>query len=181
MMLIPLGSRRPQAVHTGYWATVDEDDEDLARMAWYARTDLTSKHKLIYAVHTTSSKLLKFRTSMHRLIWQRAYGPIPDGYRVDHIQHGEFGGLDNRRSNLRLATPRGNSANGRMRANNTSGYRGIHWVARASKWHATIRNIAGKKVHLGYFVTPEEAARAYDAAALEVYGEFASLNFRGEK
>ncbi|HEX6796370.1 MAG TPA: HNH endonuclease [Ktedonobacterales bacterium] len=65
----------------------------------------------------------------------------------------------------------------RLRASNSSGYRGVRRIGR--RWCAGL-HAAGIAKHLGMFDTAEEAARAYDAAALEVYGDRAILNFPPE-
>lgn len=95
------------------------------------------------------------------------------GQEVDHVDRN---GLNNSRKNLRLTTRRENDLNRRLQANNKSGYRGVCWASRRQAWQAEI-SVNGKVKHLGRFGTPEEAARAYDAAAREVNGEFAQLNF----
>lgn len=92
---------------------------------------------------------------------------------VDHI-NGD--GLDNRRANLRPATPSQNSANRGPASNNTSGYKGVSLYRRTGRWRASV-GIDGAQHHLGYFTEPIDAARAYDAAALHHFGEFARLNF----
>lgn len=100
---------------------------------------------------------------------------ILDVPRVDHI-NGD--GLDNRRANLRSATHADNMRNSRRRSDNTSGYKGVS----ASGWRWVARvYVDSRRLHLGTFASPEEAARAYDAAALELHGEFARLNFPKEK
>jgi hypothetical protein len=106
---------------------------------------------------------------------------VPPGQLVDH-RNGD--GLDNRRSNLRLATHRDNSVNVTRSANQKrGGHKGVSWNPRAKKWQASIGAGPVKpcgrraRIYLGVFVDPADAARAYDAAALEHYGEFASLNF----
>lgn len=97
------------------------------------------------------------------------------GYaRTDH-RNGD--GLDNRRSNLREATAGENGRNRRIDRDNTSGFKGVCWHKRDRRWQASIRVGGRSPRHLGYFPTPEEAARAYDAAARELHGEFATLNF----
>jgi hypothetical protein len=89
---------------------------------------------------------------------------------VDHRNHD---GLDNRRENLRAATRSGNTANGRpARARK---FRGVYPAGR--RWCAAISNYPSSVRYLGYFDDPVDAARAYDAAAIEKYGEFATLNF----
>jgi flagellar basal body rod protein FlgC len=105
---------------------------------------------------------------MHRLIMN-----TPDGMDTDHINSN---GLDNRRQNLRICTHAENLANRKKQISNTSGYKGVSWDKSCKKWAANI-SICGKYKKLGRFTDLVEAARAYDAAAKEVYGEFAKPNF----
>ena len=106
----------------------------------------------------------------HRLIWFMLHDEWPE--EIDHINGVRF---DNRLSNLRVATSRQNKQNRRTQSNNTSGYCGVHWYKQTKKWQAYI-DIDGKRKHLGYFKVLEEAARAYNEAALKHFGEFAKLN-----
>lgn len=89
--------------------------------------------------------------------------------------HANGNGLDNRRINLRPATKSLNAINRPPPRNNTSGYKGVSWVKRDRKWQAMI-GIGGRPTHLGTFDDPVEAARAYNRAALEAFGEYAWLN-----
>lgn len=93
---------------------------------------------------------------------------------VDHINGN---GLDNRRKNLRVTTQMGNCANSR-KPKNAAGYRGVfrRTGTYGVPYYAIIAN-CGKKRYLGQFHTAEEAAKAYDSAAVEAYGKFAQLNF----
>lgn len=106
---------------------------------------------------------------MHRLLMNPSPGQV-----VDHI-NGD--GLDNRRHNLRLATTSGNLANagkwGKKAA--TSKYKGVSF-ARKNQWRVRM-GVKGRRIEIGTFATEEEAARAYDVAALQHFGEFARLNF----
>lgn len=102
----------------------------------------------------------------------------PAGVDVDHINGDPS---DNRRANLRLATRSQNRVNTGPQSNNTSGYNGVSWHTRDQKWHAAISRVSPRGMHfLGSYASREEAARAYDAAAIELYGEFARLNFPDE-
>lgn len=105
--------------------------------------------------------------SMHALL---------TGYaRTDHKNRN---GLDNQRHNLRPATPSQNTANNPGKQGRRSRFKGVSWQASRQsprKWRAQIK--AGKFRHLGYFTDEAEAARAYDAAAREAFGEYAYLNF----
>jgi hypothetical protein len=104
----------------------------------------------------------------HRLAWLYVHGEWPPKY-IDHIDRDRS---NNRIANLRPATQSQNKANEVLRTTNTSGYRGVGWEARAGKWFAKIVR-DGRQVHLGYFSDKLEAARARDAAARNVWAEFA--------
>lgn len=113
---------------------------------------------------------LIYMTRAHQVAWYLAYGAWPDKW-IDHI---DGNGLNNRLSNLRLATPLQNSRNQRKQKRaTTSLYKGVTLVK--SRWRAYIHS-GDKVVHLGYHPTQEQAALAYNAKALELYGEFARLN-----
>ena len=105
---------------------------------------------------------------LHRLIMD-----APKGLLVDH-ENGDS--LDNRRSNLRLATHSQNQCNRRKRKNTSSRFRGVYFRKENRKWAAFI-SVAGKKIFLGYFDSEIQAAKTYDEAAGKYRGEFARLNF----
>lgn len=97
------------------------------------------------------------------------------GYRMtDHV-NGD--GLDNRRANLREANHSLNGANRRVGVNSTTGFKGV-WLTASGRYTAAIKS-GGKRRHLGRFDTAEEAAAAYDAAARELFGDYAGLNMEG--
>jgi hypothetical protein len=97
----------------------------------------------------------------------------PSGSDVDHISRNK---LDNRKENLRICSRIENMANTSKHKNNTSGYKGVSWHKASKKWLANI-SIEYKRIHLGLFDSPIEAARAYDKAAKESRGNYAILNF----
>lgn len=88
------------------------------------------------------------------------------------VDHKDQDKLNNQRYNLRLTTRSNNLQN--KRVVNPSGFRGIH--QNGSKWFAQIQK-DGQQYYLGTYRTKEEAAKAYDKRALELYGEDAALNF----
>jgi len=95
----------------------------------------------------------------------------PSEMKVDHIDNN---GLNNRRSNLRLATVTQNNANTGLRRNNKSGHKGVFWNRQMKKWQAQIR-FENKCFHLGYFTDVGLAAEAYADAAQRLFGEFSRL------
>jgi hypothetical protein len=91
---------------------------------------------------------------------------------ADDVDHKDGDPCNNRRSNLRIATSSDNGAN-RKRTWAASGYKGVY--SHGDRWRAQITKDQRRR-HLGLFNTPEEAARAYNSAAGELFGEFAHLN-----
>jgi hypothetical protein len=91
------------------------------------------------------------------------------------VAHNNHNGLDNRRANLRLATKSQINMIRKAPVNNTSGYKGVSYMATKRKFRARIK-VNGKEHHLGLFETAELAAIAYDEAAFKLHGEFAYLN-----
>lgn len=143
----------------GMFAIVDDADFDtLQKYNW-------QMHKHGYA---TRKKGLG-HISMHREIMNP-----PSGFDVDHINGNK---LDNRRANLRICSRHENTFNQGLRSNNNSGYKGVSWRKQERKWIAQIQ-ANGKRKTIGYFDSAIEAARAYDNAAIEAYGEYARLNFK---
>ncbi len=107
----------------------------------------------------------------HRLAVLYMTGALPEA-EVDHINQVK---CDNRWDNLRTCTASQNHANIRPPSDNTSGYKGVCWHIRAKKWYSRIK-INKKLIHLGSYSCKHEAARVYNKAAKEGYGEFACLN-----
>lgn len=97
-----------------------------------------------------------------------------EGLFVDHKNRDR---LDCRRSNLRLCSKAENARNASKRKDaRTSQFKGVSAHAPVVAWIAQIQ-FDGKKIGIGRFESELEAARAYDAKASELFGEFASLNF----
>ena len=100
----------------------------------------------------------------HRLAWLYVYGcwPTQD---IDHINRVRS---DNRLSNLRECSRAENCQNTAARLSNTSGHKGVSWVAKRQKWLAQIV-INGKNVNLGRFAVLEDAVAARHAAEVAHY------------
>lgn len=148
-------------------AIVDKEDSDLAVSTWRPAGHGRYGHDRHYAAMRPQGGGTAY---MHRIIAERAHGEIPDGWTVDHANHNTY---DNRRENLRIATRSQNHGN---RRSTGDGFRGVSRRSRGAGWRARL-GIPGGEIPLGNFDNPEDAARAYDVAALARFGEFASLNF----
>lgn len=136
-----------------------EDFDEISKYQWYAKPQYK---RVLYAYRQSVYIDGKQRSvSMARQIMG-----FPDGMQVDHI-NGDT--LDNRRCNLRLATPAQNGRNRGKYPNNTSGFKGAFY--HYGRWQAGIR-VDGKLMYLGTYNTPEEAHAAYCEAAKKYHGEF---------
>lgn len=147
----------------GHTTIMDADDyEKFGSMKLTIRLGWS---KIPYVTVRINKKII----SLHRIIIN-----APDGMLVDHANRNS---LDNRKCNLRLATRSQNMGN-RISRIGASKYKGVHWRPSMSKWRAQITAGAkgDKQLKLGNFDTEDEAALAYNAAALEKWGEYAFLN-----
>lgn len=157
----------------GYTALVDDDDlPRLAPFRWKVRFDSKIGEALQYADAKYRDDDGEHYIQMHRLILD-----APPDLVVDHINGC---GLDNRKSNLRLATIAQNMQSRRTGIGLT-GYRGVDQKM-PGRYRARIW-VYGTVKRLGTFGRADLAARAYDAGARKYFGEFACLNFPepGEK
>jgi len=143
------------------------DDEDYELVSQYKWHTSSKKGHTFYAVaYAGGGRNNHKQISMHRLIMGASFGE-----EVDHINGN---GLDNRKENLRLASRAENVRNKHI-SSGTSSYKGVSLYRRTGRWRAQIE-MAEKNIHLGYFKTEKEAARAYNYKALELFGDFACIN-----
>jgi hypothetical protein len=158
------------ALTKGQFALVDEGDfEELSRFNWYASWAKSTQS--YYAVRRTGTESGRHFEYMHRYI-------LGLGWREsgDHINRNT---LDNRRVNLRPCTNQQNIFNQGISSRNRSGFKGVSFFKTRNKWRAVL-STRGEYRHIGYFDSPEDAARAYDSVVTDLHGEFAWTNFRQE-
>jgi hypothetical protein len=127
---------------------------------WY----VTRNGNVFYAATDSGARLY-----LHRLIGAAMGMP-------GRVEHADRNGLNCMRSNLRPATHQQNVWNtGKRNMASTSRFKGVSWHKRSRLWRANIR-VNGKQSSLGYFRSEEDAAAAYDTAALKDFGEYACTN-----
>ena len=145
----------------GYEAIIDAADVALVGgFNWHAN----AQSHTVYAVRFEQRGGKRAMVRLHRAILG-----APVGMNGDHV---DGDGLNNRRSNLRLATKTENNRNARRSVRNTSGFKGVSWDKPRRKWRADIK-VSGRSKHVGYFDTPKAAHAAYCEAATRLHGEFA--------
>jgi hypothetical protein len=156
----------------GHVALVDDVDlETVAPFSWQAVDGGRTLYARSFVLDENKKQKNFF---MHVLLLS-----APDGFEIDHR---DGNGLNCQRHNLRVATRRQNRQNRTRKSPGcTSRFIGVIWSE--NRWRASIRagdvglDGRSKRISLGGYVTEEDAARAYDAAATRYFGEFASLNF----
>lgn len=160
VMLVPLTQNK--------YAKIDAADADTVSQYKWCAAKVTTKEwrELFYAMSRTHKP--KKTIYLHRIVMDP-----PKGMEIDH-ENGDT--LDCTRTNMRIATPGENQCNRRSAIGSTSQYLGVCWDSRAQKWRADIKKNR-QRTWLGYFADEIEAAKAYDAKAREIHGDFARCNF----
>ena len=147
----------------GKIALVDDADYELAKThKWCAR----KSRNLYYA----SAKISGKNVSLHAFLLAS-----PKNSEIDHV---DGNGLNNQRLNLRICSHMENMANQKQHRDSKSPYKGISRAQHCDRWAAQLF-FQGRKLYLGLFKDPIDAAKAYDAKAKELFGSFARLNFPG--
>ncbi len=146
----------------GYCTIVDDWHYHylLAVSPWYA----TGKN-LIYARRNIKGKFIY----MQYEIVKRMGLIVPKGSTIDHKDRN---GLNNLEENLRIATQSQQNVNQKRKDNQTR-YKGVY--RNYDKFIAQI-SVNGHVKHLGRFNTEEEAYEVYKKKAIEIYGEFVTLD-----
>jgi hypothetical protein len=149
----------------GKVSLVDDADYDYLKQFKWKANNFNGK---FYAVRTFMiSKGNQSIVLMHRDIMKPKKGFV-----IDHID-GDT--LNNLKYNLRICTHGENLRNQKLSTANKTGYKGVYFNKNNNKWCALIQ-VYNVKYHLGSFIDPVDAARAYNAAAIKYHGEFANIN-----
>lgn len=158
-------SKRSRKKSGKYQTIIDIVDADLGQYNWH----VINNRKVDYALRTAHEMQGKPTIWIHRLILGRMLGR--DLLPIEYVDHIDGDGLNNRRSNLRLANRYENQRNRPKNSNNKSGCKGVSWYN--NKWVAQIC-VDGKNQHIGRFDKLEDACKAYNDKAKELHGEFAN-------
>jgi hypothetical protein len=146
----------------GFVALVDDEDYEYINQWKWCVTECKGRR---YATRAYKENGKNHYLFLHRVIMQ-----TPINLVVDHMDHN---GLNCQKHNMRNCTRKQNLQNKLPQKNSSSKYLGVSYSKEMKKFRADIND-----VFLGYFPDELDAAKAYDAKALETYGEYANLNFK---
>lgn len=161
-ILLKINHRKYKKLKDNVFAIVD--NEDYERIIKIGNWRLGNPG---YAEISTSVNGKAVSILMHREIMK-----AKKGKNIDHIDGNP---LNNQKSNLRYATMAQNAWNRKGIDNSSSKYKGVSWAKTVNKWYACIKK-HGKNKNLGLYDNEIDAAKAYDAAAILLYKEYARLN-----
>lgn len=148
-----------------YTILFDDCDFDLLSChQWRIAIEKRTSYNIAYAMTTIENTTIR----MHNLIL-----PLENSELV--IDHKDCNGLNNQRSNLQRITQAQNTQKKRIGNSNTSGYKGVSYDKKRAKYYAYIQ-VNGKSMNLGRYEEVEQAAKAYNRAVHQYFGEFANLN-----
>lgn len=148
----------------------DEDFENVMMHKWHIHRGPKDTTWYVHGTPRFNGGYVK----LHRFLMSVKDAKI----KVDHI---DGDGLNNQRStNLRLASCYQNSANSRVHKDNLTGFKGVSFEKIIGKYWARIMR-KGTAYNLGYFNTPEEASKVYEAKAKELSGKFYRKGTASEK
>lgn len=160
----------------GKVALVDDDVYGyLMQWKWFA-VKPSKSGDIFYAVRNLRGRG-RGSEYMHHAVLKYYKTEIPEGEEIDHIN---LNALDNRISNLRVCSHQQNNFNKRSYKNSSSKFKGVSWEAWTGRWKAQIM-FGGKQINLGRYDTEEEAAKAYNAKAENLFGKFARRNSISER
>ena len=164
MRTIPVGSA---------YALVDDSDYELLSQFTWTLIQWKGKQYAKRKQRLSNDAYPEYGTiSMHSMI-------LSGAIEVDHI---DGNGLNNQRANLREVTHRQNIQGQHVQRRSKSGYPGVTYFPNAGDgyrrrkpWRARIK-VDGRDITIGYYETPEQAARAWNEKAYAAWGEYARLN-----
>lgn len=135
--------------------------------AWYT---IPKNYSRILTAKDTSgyihAKVGDKKRRLHRLVWEKINGPIPDGMQIDHIDCNK---RNNALSNLRVVDRLTNERN-RKPPVNASGYPGVHWRIADKRWYSEV-SVGNKIVWMASNRDARVLYNKYREAKIKFHGE----------
>jgi len=162
----------------GYYTLVDDEDfEELSKYNWHYKPTKKSRNTGYVIRNSTVYERKKLKYPWDIRLHRQIMNVIKTKEIIDHKDRN---GLNNQRNNLRKCNTSENTINSiSYLPNKTSKYRGVYYKKDRNKYVCKIVKNR-KSIYLGSFINEEDAAKVYDAKAIELHGEFALLNFKRE-